>query len=306
MEVIRNKAAKDQNAVRLFVVLAINLFIFIWIFLDWEISFDNLRYFIYGPFAIAVTAIINGMIGSETKAKIVFLRWKNPLPETRVFSELIANDKRIDKKRIDLEIKGVSSFSAEEQNILWFEYYSQSQTNPLVVSSERNYVYYRDYACMLILFALAAFFALAASITGFYFRDSLNLICICLFAIAAQYVFVAPVAARSGKEFVTTVIAVSFVKKFKKGKRLSKRNEMSTSTSEDSRKATLERINKGFSEEQKMNAARRVINGESLVEIARDTGAPIKLLRHWSAKFGHPSETRPVDITQGDKNENVT
>lgn len=300
MEAMTHKAAKDQNAVRLFTVLAINLFTFIWMFLDWEISMESLRYFIFGPLAVAATAIINGMIGPETKAKIVFLRWKNPSPETRVFSDLIAKDGRIDIRRIDLEIKGASSFSAEKQNVAWFDYYLHSQTNPLVVSCERNYVYYRDYACMLILFALTALTA------SFYFRDHLNLILICLLILAVQYAFVAPVAARSGNEFATTVIAVSFVKKFKKRKRLSDRSEKPTSSSDGARRATLETKDKKFSDEQKMNAARRVVNGESLVEVARDIGAPIVLLRRWSAEFKRSPEYNHSDRTPGGKKEKVT
>ena len=300
MEAMTHKAAKDQNAIRLFTVLAINLFTFIWMFLDWEISMDSLRYFIFGPLAVAATAIINGLIGPETKAKIVFLRWKNPSPETRVFSDLIANDGRIDIRRIDLEIKGASSFSAEKQNVAWFDYYLHSQTNPLVVSCERNYVYYRDYTCMLIILVLTA------SIAGFYFCDHLDLILICILILTAQYVFVAPVAARSGNEFATTVIAVSFVKKFKKRKRLSDRSEKPTSLSDGARRATLETKDKKFSDEQKMDAARRVVNGENLVEVAQDIGAPIALLRRWSAEFRRSPEYRTAYGTQGDKKEKVT
>lgn len=300
MEAMTHKAAKDQNAARLFTVLAINLFAFIWMFLDWEISMDSLRYFIFGPLAIAATAIINGMIGPETKAKIVFLRWKNPLPETRVFSKLIAYDRRIDMKRIDLEIKGASGFSAEMQNVAWFDYYLHSQTNPLVVSSERNYVYYRDYACMMMILVLTA------SSACLYFRDHINLILICILVLTAQYVFAALVAARSGNEFATTVIAVSFVKKFKKRKRLSERSEKPTSSSDGARRATLETKDKKFSDEQKMDAARRVVNGESLVEVARDIGAPIVLLRRWSAEFRRSPEYNHSDRTPGGKKEKVT
>ena len=153
-----NRTLKDQNAARLITIWALNAFFFLWIFLDWRISADNWQSLLLGPLGVVLASIVNGLVGSDTKASIVFWRWNHPLPGTRVFSELIKCDNRIDQSRAELQIRGIFNLPPDEQNILWFEYYASVQANPLVISSERGYLFYRDYVSMLVIFSIPALF----------------------------------------------------------------------------------------------------------------------------------------------------
>lgn len=307
METKMNKAARDQNAPRLIAVWILNSFVFLLIVFGWEIfsnilepSLYNFRFLIFGPLAVAVTAIINGLVGTETKARIVYLKWDNPSPETRVFSELIQNDKRIDKKGMEMEIRGVSKLSAEEQNALWFENYIFVQNNPLVVSSERNYVYYRDYASTLVILLVTAICA------SLYFSEKSNLIVIYIILLLIQIILVKPVAARSGNEFATTVIAVSFTQEFRKQKRPIKKREEKEPPKDEESHTDIAELNKRFSPKEKRDAVRRVFQGERTSDVAHDLDVPISLLLHWSNEHSHPHENKPPNrkwrIRKKDKN----
>lgn len=296
METKMSKAARDQNVPRLIAVWILNSFVFLLIFFGREISINildpslyNFRFLIFGPLAVAFTAIINGLIGTETKARIVYFRWDSPSPETRVFSELIQDDKRIDKKGMEMEIRGVSKLSAEEQNALWFENYMSVQNNPLVVSSERNYVYYRDYASTLaILLALA----ICASL---YFSEKSNLIVIYIILLLIQLILVKPVAARSGNEFVTTVIAVSFTQEFRKQKRPIKKVEEKEPPKDEESHVDIAELDKRFSPRKKRDAVQRVLRGENIVDVAQDLDVPTSLLQYWRNEYFHSRESKPLN-----------
>lgn len=298
MEAKMSKAARDQNAPRLIAVWILNSFVFLLIVFGWEIfssilepSFYNFRFLIFGPLAVAVTAIVNGLIGTETKARIVYLMRDNPSPETRVFSKLIQDDKRIDKKGMEMEIRGVSKLSAEEQNALWFENYMSVQNNPLVVSSERNYVYYRDYTSTLAILLVAAICA------SLYFPEKSNLVLIYIILLLIQIILVRPVAARSGNEFVTTVIAVSFTQEFRKQKRPIKKGEEKEPPKDEESHIDIAELDKRFSPKQKRDAVRRVVRGEKVGDVANDLDVPISLLLHWSNRYSHPQENKPLNRT---------
>lgn len=289
-----SKAARDQNAPRLIAVWILNSFVFLFIIFGWEIFLDilepslyNFRFLIFGPLAVAVTAIVNGLIGTETKARIVYLKRDNPSPETRVFSELIQDDKRIDKKGMDMEIRGVSKLSAEEQNALWFENYMSVQNNPLVVSSERNYVYYRDYTSTLAILLVATICA------SLYFSEKSNLIAVYTILLLIQIILVQPVAARSGNEFVTTVIAVSFTQEFRKQKRPIKKSKEKESPKDENSHIDIAELDKRFLPKEKRDAVRRVLRGESIADVAQDLDVPTSLLSYWRNEYCHPKEVKP-------------
>lgn len=287
------KAAKDQNAPRLITVWALNALLFLWVFLDWKISIDSLQILILGPLAVAVTAVVNGMIGPETKARIVFWKWKNPSPEARVFSNLIKKDRRIDDNKLELEIRGAYKLSADEQTILWFEYYSSVQENPLVVSHERDYVYYRDYASML------ASIVVPTPAIGFYLSERVDYALLYMSFLIVQYIMVVLVATRSGNEFATTVLAMSFAQEFNKRKGLAKRNEIPASTNSEEQGSTFLQSKGELSLEQKSVAVQRFLLGESLTSVAEEIGVKPSHLSELFSIVTHIVDNNLIQKEQG-------
>lgn len=285
-----NKTLKDQNAARLITIWALNAFFFLWMFLDWRISADNWQSLLLGPLGVVFVSIANGLVGSDTKAKIVFWRWNHPLPGTRVFSELIKRDNRINQSKAELQIKGISNFSPDEQNILWFEYYASVQANPLVISSERGYLFYRDYASMLVIFSIPALFF------GYYYSESAHNSVAYAISMAIQCFLVMPVAIRTGNRFATTVVAVKFAQESRKQSNFTRENSALVSLESDTkesigsdpdldrdirRNSYRSRLSTSVSTKNKVAAAKRVIDGESMITVAHEIGVPPSILMEW-------------------------
>ena len=291
-----NRTLKDQNAARLITIWALNAFFFLWIFLDWRISTDNWESLLLGPLGVVLASIVNGLVGSDTKAKIVFWKWNHPLPGTRVFSELIKRDNRINQSRAELQVKGIFKLSPDEQNILWFEYYASVQTNPLVISSERGYLFYRDYVSMLAIFSIPAL------LFGYYYSENMHSSVIYAISMALQYSLVMPVAIRTGNRFATTVVAVNFAQESNKQSSFARHNDTpmalgdSTKTDTESAQNPAHRTRRGlhsnrFSEslstENKVAAAKRVLDGEDVMAVSREVGVYPSRLLEWRRIVEH-------------------
>lgn len=285
-----NRTLKDQNAARLITIWALNVFFFLWIFLGWKISEDNWQSLLLGPLGVVLASIVNGLVGSDTKASIVFWRRNHPLPGTRVFSELIKCDNRIDQSKAELQIRGIFNLSPDEQNILWFEYYASVQANPLVISSERGYLFYRDYVSMLVIFSIPALFF------GYYYFENEHSTAIYAISMAVQYFAVRPVAIRTGNRFATTVVAVKFAQESKKQSNFARQSNALMSLGDDTkanagsaqdpnqdirRSSHNNRFSEKLSTKNKVAAAKRVLNGESVIAVAREIRVYPSRLMEW-------------------------
>ena len=102
------KSIKDQNRWQLWLAIAANFIVF-YVLMQWdEIAVAGFKGLIMMSanllpvgLAIVVTTVINGLLSSDAKARIVFLRWKHALPGHRAFSGLAPKDPRIDLARLE-------------------------------------------------------------------------------------------------------------------------------------------------------------------------------------------------------------
>lgn len=147
-----------------------------------------------------ITLVLNGMLSSRFKAILVFWRFKHPLPGCRVFSDLAANDHRIDLSAIR-NSHGLIPDLPEEQNRLWYKIYKKHENNSVVIDSHKSYLFSRDLAgvsfFLIFVGAILAVFAKVPTIVKTVYG-----LCLVL-----QYLAFAIASRNYGNRFVCNVLA---------------------------------------------------------------------------------------------------
>jgi hypothetical protein len=203
------KSLKSQNTPRLWLVFAANILLFLVIIFGVEIlDIERLRIrggsFGLVPFGLGIifVGLINAVIGPLTKARIVFFRWKHPLPGSEAFSKYVHEDHRTDIVELN-KWYGPLPDDPDRQNRLWYKLYKQFEEEPSVSQAHKEYLFTRDYAA-LALYLLAGFGG-----AGFLILDSFVFACGYFILLVLQF-FIALKAARThGKSFVTNVLALA-------------------------------------------------------------------------------------------------
>ncbi|HEY2917389.1 MAG TPA: hypothetical protein VGK77_00200 [Candidatus Binatia bacterium] len=147
-----------------------------------------------------VLAIVLGGVLSDTwKARLVFWRWRDPLPGCRVFSDLLATDYRVNKTALADKL-GEYPREADKQNALWFTLYKKHGGVLIVLESHKTYLLTRDMASISALFAIL--FPLAVFAT----YPKSEVAAIYAAALLFQYVLIAISARNYGNRFVLNVL----------------------------------------------------------------------------------------------------
>lgn len=133
-----------------------------------EVKFENGSFELKDPLIGAALhlfgIIVVQLIPSNVKHIIVFLRFRNPLPGSRVFSDLIKKDTRTSLTDLEKHL-GKLPVLPEEQNALWYKIYKTKQNDEVVSSSHQNFLLFRDLlAIALLIFPPSVFYSLFASI----------------------------------------------------------------------------------------------------------------------------------------------
>lgn len=201
------KSLKEQNAGRLAAVCIGNLVIFGWMFFGVDLDFRKWHSFLPVPLAVGFLAVLNGLVDPNTKARLVFWRWHNPLPGSRAFSELAKNDRRIDLDKILRAEDEDLLKSPEKQNLVWFNhYYKPIKNDPSVMSNHRDYLFTRDYA------SLSFVFLVLMSSLGYVYSETWNTVLCYIILMLGQYLAVRWAATKYGERLVTTVLANAKIK----------------------------------------------------------------------------------------------
>lgn len=199
---------KGGNNGRLMAVVVANLAIFVGILKgiplsgnDLSIVYNELLEILPATLAIALLTVANGLLSAEMKARLVFWRWKNPLPGCRAFSVHAQRDPRIDVSSLEHKL-GKFPSDERQQNAVWYRLYKTVEAEPAVVQNHRDFLFGRDYtglsALMLVVLSTLAIFQFSDR------RQSLPYIAL----MTAQYLIVRYVAAGYGRRFVATVLAI--------------------------------------------------------------------------------------------------
>jgi hypothetical protein len=202
---------KDQNRLPIVGMLALNLLAFILVVKTGQLFTPDVSGFakqwldfLPAGVGIAFAAVVNGLLSSENKARLVFWRWSNPLPGSLAFSTYVHRDSRIDSTALRKVIDRWPTIP-REQNTLWYRLYRSVENEPAVVDAHRHFLLTRDCTAIAILML----------ITGV----PLGIWLISPFATAGtyvallllQYLFARQAAYNYGIRLVTTVLALKAV-----------------------------------------------------------------------------------------------
>jgi len=163
--------------------------------------FNNLQNLL--PEGVATTLIavaFSELISGETKARLIYQRWKYSLPGYRAFSEHAVRDPRVDRKVLEKRY-GKLPNKEEAENKLWFKLSKLNETRPSVAYAHRYYLLMRDLSWVTLL--LIATSIVAGIWTNADLRHWLKAEGILL----AEFVITVRTAASFGVEFVRNVLA---------------------------------------------------------------------------------------------------
>ena len=200
---------KGKNATYLWSFIGVNLAIFLSVIVSGQFAGSSIDQFWHrvttkdGIIAACIpilAILLSGVLSDSGKARLVFWRWRNPLPGCRVFTHLIGTDPRIDVAALRKK-HGEFPQDAHAQNALWYRLYREHKTVPMVWEAHKLYLLTRDMttiaAVVAVLFTIGV---LAASVN---WKTSLWYVG----ALTVQYVLVASAAQNYGKRFVLDVLS---------------------------------------------------------------------------------------------------
>ena len=148
---------KGKNNLGLYGLMASNLVVFYTVLQNeslltgnWIVLAQSLGSAVPSGIGIALTGIINAQLTSDVKARIVFLRWNNPLPGSEAFSKHIKCDPRIDVKALEKSHEPFPS-DPDEQNALWYKLYKSVESEPAVLQVHRAFLFARDYTSLSLI-----------------------------------------------------------------------------------------------------------------------------------------------------------
>lgn len=199
---------KGGNSLSLLGIVLGNILVFFLFFYgraiiggDWTVFVKDFWEFLPAGLGVALIGIINAQLSSENKGRIVFMRWKNPLPGCEAFTQYAKTDPRVD---IGVLAQGYGPLPTEpnKQNALWYRFYKSVENEPAVVQVHRAFLFERDYTClslmMAIILGVIGFFQMPSTKTSLIYFGFLNL----------QFLLAGQAARNHGKRFVTTVLAI--------------------------------------------------------------------------------------------------
>jgi hypothetical protein len=202
------KSLKEQNRWQIWLIIAVNSLFLYGVVEANAIEIDGIRSIFTDasklvPFglAVVVATVLNGLLPASAKARLVFLKWRNPLPGHRAFSRCMSADPRIDPAAVQRAIGGPLPVDAVEQNQVWYRLYKKVENDPAISQVHRDFLLTRDYTALAVLFLI--FYGGA----GYYSIPSLKIATIYAVLLLIQCIVVRQVAFHYGIRFVTSVLA---------------------------------------------------------------------------------------------------
>ena len=198
---------KDKNRLLLALVVLANIAFYLVVLYegfaveDWTEMFASILNLV--PlllFVSIVVSIVNAQIDHKNKARLVFWKWKHPLPGNRAFTEYMSTDSRIDKEALRKHHDPLPT-DRDKQNALWFKWYREFQNEASILQVHREYLFTRDYTGISFLLVIGFGFL------AFWQMESFNVASTYLVILLLQYFLVRRAACNHGIRFVTSVLA---------------------------------------------------------------------------------------------------
>ncbi len=203
------KSLKEQNQTKLWIFYSLNIVLFISVFFLKDFTYNNLenlfKQFVKDKgwlilISPIVVPIINGILNSNIKASIVFLKVKEALPGNRAFSKLARNDPRINFEKLKLKLGEIPN-EPKKQNTLWYSLYKKHSEKITVIHAQKYFLLIRDIASFSLLILLLSI------IVQFFLRTPFNSILLYIVYLVFQFFITSHVARVYGKKFVCNVLA---------------------------------------------------------------------------------------------------
>lgn len=203
-----SRSLKDQNSLGLYALMAANLVVFYSFVQGDALVGGSLAELLRGVgkavpagLGLALTAIVNAQLSAQAKSRVVFLRWRDPLPGCRAFTHLAVSDPRVDVHALE-RVVGPLPTEPREQDALWYRLYKTVEDEPAVVQVHRAYLFARDSTCLSLMILAVLGTAGAIQIGEFPEKAAYVVMLALQFGLSGQ------AARNNGHRFVTTVLAI--------------------------------------------------------------------------------------------------
>jgi hypothetical protein len=203
------KRLKDLNRFALTGVLGLNLIVLILVVKTGKLIAPaeagslagQWRDFLPAGIGVAFAGVVNGLLSSDSKARLVFWRWSNPLPGSFAFSRYLHRDPRIDVKGLRKAVPRLPT-APREQNALWYRLYKSVEREPAVTDAHRHFLLTRDYT------AIAFLLLVTAGPLGLWLISSWATASAYVGLLLGQYLLARQAASNYGIRLVSTVLAL--------------------------------------------------------------------------------------------------
>lgn len=152
---------------------------------------------------VIISGLVTNQLSALSKARIVFLRWRNPLPGSRAFSEIMHRDDRINVASLKGSLQEIP-LTPEFQNAEWYKIFRSLQSDATVAQAHRSYLLYRDWCILCLAIWIGAGVYIAHTATA-------KLAITYSVIMFVQFLFARNAAANSGNRLVSTVLAIKSV-----------------------------------------------------------------------------------------------
>lgn len=153
-----------------------------------------------------IPLLLMNTVSQLMKARLVYLRWSNPLPGSRAFTKFVYADDRIDEAKLRKNI-GPFPIEAKQQNSMWYGLYLKVKNEISVMDAHKAFLLYRDMAALSILLLMLSAFVL------WFLNFPSGIIYKACGVFAIQY-FLTMISARvAGYRFVSTVLSIHSTRK---------------------------------------------------------------------------------------------
>ena len=146
--------------------------------------------------------VLDGVLSPDAKTRIVYWRWRHPLPGSRAFSIHLHKEHRADPVRLS-QIWGAFPEDPVDQNRLWYRIYKSFEEETRVREAHRASLFSRDVTAytllFLVFFGAAALFSDASWATWRWYLGALTM----------QYALVMMAARSHGVRFVRQVLTIA-------------------------------------------------------------------------------------------------
>lgn len=167
----------------------------------WPMAWRTATELVPAGLLLVLLTVANGLLSATAKARLVFWRWKHPLPGCRAFSVHAKEDARINVPALRSKLGNLPKAEAE-QNAAWYRLYRSIEADTAVAQVQKEFLFTRDYA------ALSALAIIPLGIAAFAQAGSIRQASTYLAILVAQYLVTCFAAANYGKRFVCTVLAI--------------------------------------------------------------------------------------------------